>query len=88
MGFDEVLTSVVSAMPMMGGLVLCIVILKFDLDHERKARKEDCEAWDKEREQLETRLDQAHSKLVDVALNCHDESLKADVLSWKPIVTN
>lgn len=84
MGFDEVLTSVISAMPMMGGLVLCIVILKFDLDHERKSRKEDCEAWDKERAGLEARLDQSHNKLIDVALNCHDENVKAEALAWKP----
>lgn len=84
MGFDEVLTSVISAMPMMGGLVLCIVILKFDLDHERKARKEDCEAWERERQGLEARLDQSHNKLIDVALNCHDESIKNEALVWKP----
>lgn len=81
---DEVLKIVIANFPMMGGLILCIVILQLSLDHERKARKSDCEGWDKEREKLETRLDQAHAKLVDVALKCHDEELKADALTWKP----
>lgn len=81
---DEVLKIVIANFPMLAGLVLCIVILKLDLDHERTARRTDCQDWQKEREAMQSRLDQTQSKLVDVALNCHDESIKADALTWTP----
>jgi hypothetical protein len=84
MNMDEVLKIVIANAPMLGGLVLCIYILLRDLDYERKARKEDCVAWDGERQELQNKLYEAQSKLVDVALKCHDEELKADALMWTP----